>query len=1306
MDEAFDDTEQRATSGVHGEDITQFLEKIGIYIKEKKFKEALDWCEQALKNSPDHEQVLEKKIKIFCYQGHFEEAYELAREWSGKDPQNKKARKELRRLKIVMQALTDQDSEEEEQDKNEEIDERITPEGKETLSIDIPRSLTEEQCADDVDVVGMFFILYTPLNYEPLEHICTFCDTKFASELELNTHCKTDTHKKNITSDDGYHWDYRPPPRGLSNEEFLLCQREELEEWKERLKFRNQQVQTAREKHLHGNTYTDQLMEKMMNPDYQQEVIVLDVDYAKVHVNSDLKVNMTTKKCTNAWTFTVTCKKISDIHKDNTILTICPEREENAELVDFVDGKLNAKQREAVLAITADVDGTVPPILLVGPFGTGKTYTLAQAAKQALEQETNRILICTHSNSAADLYIKEFLHPYVKEGNLKARPLRIYWQHRWIQTVPEIVLQYCLLDKSGTMSTTFRLPLMEDLEKHHIVITTLNTARYLNDLDLSPGYFTHIFVDEAVQVIETEILIPLSLAGPKTRIVLAGDHMQLNPEVTSDFGRQQGFHKSLLEKLYEMYSSQSPLKIMLRENYRSNSAIVQFTSELFYENKLEARDLQHQNNTGFHNISEVYEVVDRVEDLVSTWQQTEWGERNDNSIGVVCPYTDQVLRIRSELRRRKIYRISVENVFNVQGKQYRVIILSTVRTRHTAESSVEDYVDYGFLSNIKLLNTAITRAQSLVIVVGDPVSLCLVGKCRKVWEHYLEVCNKNDSFHGMTWSQLKSQLNSAEMRKTYVLNPLAPEFVPNRPYHGQIIPSTYQQHMQSPSVHTGQRMILLSTIHPPYYPPYVPYHPHYAPYIPRPYINYGANRMFPTSRMPKRPIPANLSTKALNKETDKSVSEKTGENLHAMKHVPYVQPRARVVYVPRFPMTYNPYLVYPSHPYHSPYFLPDDPRAVPFHPYVSQFPHSPYMGQPVYGMPQFHGSGSEARGGALHADGSVDGSTQRLSKLEKDKNKPRSLASSPSPSLTGQHIKLLPNVKHVPVHLRDSPVPTSTQGSQSSPPVLAASPTSLPLSPQSSLDDDHNSSDNETQVNQGRVSVIPSLYDRRTRTNSPLSKQYKMQSEGAMKGIDRKTTDSPASLSSCDSPSPDSGYGTLKSDVPNTKPVTSRSNRDQLHLKLPTGFSRQFSDDLETPTEITDLVRMIEESIEEKDENETDDAIPKENQSNSIASSQKLYLNLPSRNRSESPNSPLSSSPSSQSDARPTYAGMVRRRLPSWSPTSHEHLDANALEPQTPRTPAGFITPSTDTDTDPLGLLKNLNINGTATNQKVYQYFS
>ena len=68
------------------------------------------------------------------------------------------------------------------------------------------------------------------------------------------------------------------------------------------------------------------------------------------------------------------------------------------------------------------------------------------------------------------------------------------------------------------------------------------------------------------------------------------------------------------------------------------------------------------------------------------------------------------------------------------GKEFRVVFLSTVRTNRTTRSGVvnDDEVDYGFLSNMKLLNTAITRAQSLVAVVGDPLALCTVGSCRLV----------------------------------------------------------------------------------------------------------------------------------------------------------------------------------------------------------------------------------------------------------------------------------------------------------------------------------------------------------------------------------------------------------------------------------------------------------------------------------------------------------------------------------------------------------------------------------------------
>lgn len=41
------------------------------------------------------------------------------------------------------------------------------------------------------------------------------------------------------------------------------------------------------------------------------------------------------------------------------------------------------------------------------------------------------------------------------------------------------------------------------------------------------GFFTHILLDEAAQAMECETIMPLALATKSTRIVLAGDHMQV-----------------------------------------------------------------------------------------------------------------------------------------------------------------------------------------------------------------------------------------------------------------------------------------------------------------------------------------------------------------------------------------------------------------------------------------------------------------------------------------------------------------------------------------------------------------------------------------------------------------------------------------------------------------------------------------------------------------------------------------------------------------------------------------------------------
>lgn len=174
-----------------------------------------------------------------------------------------------------------------------------------------------------------------------------------------------------------------------------------------------------------------------------------------------------------------------------------------------------------------------PPLLILGPFGTGKTRTIAEAVKELITVHLNtpsvdyRILLCTHSNSAADHYIKNYLHPFLTESQIprsRFKPLRICWENRFISTVSDVVLQYCLLDLH---TGKFAIPTKETLNNHRVVVTTLVTAASLAKLDLPPGFFTHVFIDEAAQAMEAETIIPLCLAGRNTQLVLAGDHLQV-----------------------------------------------------------------------------------------------------------------------------------------------------------------------------------------------------------------------------------------------------------------------------------------------------------------------------------------------------------------------------------------------------------------------------------------------------------------------------------------------------------------------------------------------------------------------------------------------------------------------------------------------------------------------------------------------------------------------------------------------------------------------------------------------------------
>lgn len=73
--------------------------------------------------------------------------------------------------------------------------------------------------------------------------------------------------------------------------------------------------------------------------------------------------------------------------------------------IEFFDKKLDKDQRATVESFVNGYNGNVP-FLLFGPFGTGKTRTINEIIRQ-LAKRKKKVLVCTKSNSACEIIVKE-----------------------------------------------------------------------------------------------------------------------------------------------------------------------------------------------------------------------------------------------------------------------------------------------------------------------------------------------------------------------------------------------------------------------------------------------------------------------------------------------------------------------------------------------------------------------------------------------------------------------------------------------------------------------------------------------------------------------------------------------------------------------------------------------------------------------------------------------------------------------------------------------------------------------------------
>ncbi|KAM1216197.1 probable RNA helicase SDE3 [Malus sylvestris] len=425
---------------------------------------------------------------------------------------------------------------------------------------------------------------------------------------------------------------------------------------------------------------------------------------------------------------------------------------------------LNEEQRRSVEMILGCKGG--PPYVIYGPPGTGKTMTLVETILQLYTtRKRDRILVCAPSNSAADHILEKLLNANADVVVQEFDILRLNAPSRPYEDVNPDLIDYCFYDDDA-----FTCPELNALLRYRIIICTYTSASLIYAEGVRRGYFSHIILDEAGQASEPETMIPISsLYKQNTVVVLAGDPMQLGPIINSREAETFGLGKSYLERLYECdfyRNGDRNYVTKLVKNYRSHPEILRLPNELFYGRELiackddsvsfmarvdllpnkdfpvlffgiQGCDEREGCNPSWFNRTEASKVVEITKRL------TAQRNLNEEDIGIITPYRQQVLKLKKAFENESMPNIKIGSVEQFQGQERQVIIISTVRSTIKHNEFDKTYC-LGFLSNPKRFNVAITRAKALLIVIGNPH---IITKDRN-WNKLLWRCADNSSYQG------------------------------------------------------------------------------------------------------------------------------------------------------------------------------------------------------------------------------------------------------------------------------------------------------------------------------------------------------------------------------------------------------------------------------------------------------------------------------------------------------------------------------------------------------------------------------
>ncbi|MBY0357582.1 MAG: TM0106 family RecB-like putative nuclease [Candidatus Obscuribacterales bacterium] len=372
--------------------------------------------------------------------------------------------------------------------------------------------------------------------------------------------------------------------------------------------------------------------------------------------------------------------------------------------------------KEETVELLSNLDSSY--LCIQGPPGSGKTELAAYAILELLRQG-KRIGVSSNSHKAIENLLGRVasLAKYQQEHLSIAKIVPTKGNLQTDSSIEEIKKEDFFEDNKGI----FRL----------VGGTAWNfaSAKAINKLD-------YLFVDEAGQVSVAHLL---AMSQSAQNLVLLGDQMQLDQPIQGIHPQESGL--SILSYLLNDQATVPENKgIFLPLSYRMHPDICAVVSAAVYDGKLHSaadtknRSLllgqeaaqflkkssgiiflaaDHENNSDLS--TEEVAIARKTVDLLLQCrlfnaQSKEERDLSPNDILIVTPYNRQRQALQQVLPE-----ISVGTVDKFQGRQAAVVIISMCASDlESTPRGIE------FVLNKNRLNVAISRAQTLVVVIGSP----------------------------------------------------------------------------------------------------------------------------------------------------------------------------------------------------------------------------------------------------------------------------------------------------------------------------------------------------------------------------------------------------------------------------------------------------------------------------------------------------------------------------------------------------------------------------------------------------------